>query len=214
VTIQEWLRRARQTSWILRGSVLLNALIPEARPPVDVDYLVGGPFDPDATLALAQSLAPITRSLIIWEETKFPGLRVFADDLQVDFGFGDPLSTPPRPVEVAGLSVLGCAPETLFAWKLHGLVEHGRGGWRAKDLFDLHLLWTRLALDRGQLKTAIDLAFSSRETPLSALEDFRSRADWGESRGGRRKWRTLIADKPPFYEVREIVRRSIREIID
>jgi hypothetical protein len=214
VTPHEWLRCARDTDWILRGSLLLNALIPEARPPVDVDYLVPGPFDPDATLARAQSIAPITRSLVLYGETKFPGLRLFAGALQVDFGFGDPLPAQPRPIAIDGVGpVLACTPETLFGWKVHGLVEHGRGRWRAKDLFDLHLMWTRLRLDRAELRAAIELAFTSRETPISALDDFRTRLDWGESRGGRRKWRTLVAAKPPFGEVREIVRRSVAEII-
>ena len=213
MTITDWLRRAREKDWILRGSVLLNALIPEARPAVDIDYLVPGAFDPAAMLARANAVAPIDRSVILYPETKFPGLRVFAGALQIDFGFGDPLPAPPRTIEIAGVPLLACSAETLFGWKLHGLVEHGRGRWRAKDLFDLHLMWTRLSLDREKLRRAIALAFSSRETPLAALDDFRTRADWGESRGGRRKWRTLVADKPPFEEVREIVRKSVAEII-
>lgn len=166
----------------------------------------------------------------IWAETAFPGLRlhlrgrVAGDaawyELQVDLGAGDPLSLPPRPARIDGAGdVLGCAPETLFAWKLHGLVEHGAGKWRAKDLYDLDLMWSAVPLERAALRPAVELAFSSRDTPLAALDDFRTRETWGTSRGGVRKWRALGKGLPAalvlddFLAVRARVRAAVDAIL-
>ena len=74
-------------------------------------------------------------------------------------------------------------------------------------------MWTRLSLDHATLRSSIELAFSSRQTSLEQLDDFLVRPDWGQSRGGARKWRMLEAEKPEFLEVREIVRKAAREIL-
>lgn len=236
--IAGWLRRARGhaegSRWILRGGVLTAALCRGARVPADVDYLLLGVFDEPALRAALAEIAALPDGATsleldavegIWTDTAFPGLRAFvsgqsergADRFQVDLGFGDPLSIPPRPTVIAGVgSVLSCAPETLFGWKAHGLVEFGRGQWRAKDLFDLDLLWREVALDRDALRAALELAFSSRSLPLSALEDFLTRPSWGASRSGERKWRTFArrnAGVPPFLEVRERVKAALTEVL-
>lgn len=237
--LRSWLRRAsahpRAGELILRGSLVLGAFCPErARPAADVDYLVTGPFDAEATAALAHAIAAlpddgtsllVERTEVIWAETPYPGLRAYlataGDAFQVDFAFGDPLSLPPREVSIEGVGrVLGVAPETLFAWKLHGLVEFGRGRWRPKDLYDLHLLWTAVPLDRRALRPAVELAFASRGLPLAALDDFRTRDTWGTSRGSSRKWHALEKRTRPgvtpgdFLDVRERVRRAIEVILD
>jgi hypothetical protein len=236
--LKSWLRRAsahpRGAELVLRGSLVLGAFCPDrARPAADVDYLVAGRFDAAATTALAHAIAAlpddgsalaVERTEVIWEETPFPGLRAYvvaADDtFQVDFAFGDPLSLPPRAVTIEGVGpVLGVAPETLFAWKLHGLVEFGRGRWRPKDLYDLDLLWAAVPLDRVALRAAVELAFGSRALPLSALDDFRARESWGTSRGSARKWRLLARrcqpGSPPgdFLEARARVRGAIDAVL-
>jgi len=125
-------------------------------------------------------------------------------------------AVPPRDVKVSGVgSVLACAPETLFGWKLHGLVEFGRGAWRAKDLFDLQLL-LGLPLEPDSLKRAVELAFSSRSLPLAALDDFLGRAEWGLSRSGQRKWRTFgkrHPGAPAFLEARERVKAVVMAML-
>jgi hypothetical protein len=237
-----WLRRAARSEaaprLILRGSLLLEAWCPDrGRPPADVDYVMAGDFDPVAVEALARSLAAVPdeagpalaveRTELIWRETPFPGLRAHvvvpggeAPGFHVDFAFGDPLSLPPRLASIAGVGpVLGIAPETLFAWKLHGIVEFGRGRWRAKDLYDLDLMGTALALDHAALRPAVALAFTSRGLPLGALDDFRTRDTWGASRGGQRKWRALAkhlparATLPAFLEARGRVRAAVDAIL-
>lgn len=236
--LRGWLRRARACpdagGLVLRGSLMLGAVCPGARPAMDVDYVVPGPFDAAACERVAWSIAAcpdeatrlsVERCEVIFGETAFPGLRAFvigesalgAGAFQVDFGFGDPLPAPARPVDVPGAgSVLACTPEALFGWKLHGLVEYGRGKWRAKDLFDLWLLDGRVPMDREALITAVHLAFSSRSLPLSALDDFRTRPAWGESRSGRKKWRSFAGKHPgapDFAEARAAVRLAVASLL-
>lgn len=243
-----WLRRAARYApgrdeRILRGSLLLGAWCPgRARAARDVDYLLLGAYASGPTEAIARQIAALpdpagdgaTELEVasieeIWAETAFPGLRVHLrgrvaggawSELRIDLGAGDPLSLPPRATLVEGVGdVLGCAPETLFAWKLHGLVEHGAGKWRAKDLYDLDLLGSDVPMDRAALRPAVELAFSSRSTPLAALDDFRGRASWGTSRGGVRKWRALAGQLPAglvlgdFVEVRARVRAAAGAIL-
>jgi hypothetical protein len=234
-----WLRRAQSvpaaSAWVLRGSLVTAALCPAARAPADVDYLVPG--EPSAAgdaavleavvraIASAPDPGPplaVESTEAIWAETPWPGLRAHVAGagggrFQVDLAAGDPMCVPPRRLAVAGVdAVLACAAETLFAWKLHGLCEHGTGRWRAKDLCDLDLLWRHAALPRAPTRAAVELAFSSRGTPLGALDDFRARESWGRSRGGVRKWRALAkayAGLDDFAATRARVRAALDELL-
>jgi hypothetical protein len=240
-----WLRRAAASAaaerLVLRGSLPLAAWCPaRARLPADVDYLVPGQFDPDAAATLARAIAAlpderggttiaIDRTELTWIDTPFPGVRAHARGrgadgqeltFHVDFGFGDPLAQPPAPTAIDGVGdVLACTPEVLFGWKLHGLVELGPGRWRAKDLYDLELLWTSVPLERTALRPSVELAFGSRGTGLAALDDLRTRAAWGTSRTSARKWRSLArrlpagVALPTLTDVRDRVRGALDEII-
>ena len=228
-----WLRRARGgPPWVVRGSIVTAALCPGARPPADVDYLApgdGSSFDAAAiereVRAIAAVADPVPLEIegaeVIWGETVSPGLRAHARAgtvrFQIDLAVGDPMCLPPRPIAVAGVGeVLACAPETLFAWKLHGLCEHGTGRWRAKDLFDLDLLWRHAGLDVARVRDAVALAFASRGLALGELDDFRTRDSWGTSRGGVRKWRALGKAYPgleDFFAIRARVRAAVDALL-
>jgi len=215
--------------WVLRGSIVTAALCPDARPPADVDYLLPGDvttFDPQALAATVASIVahadevPLTISSteVIFGETRSPGLRahLVAGDVSfgVDLAVGDPMCVPPQAVTIAEVGdVLACAPETLFGWKAHGLCEYGPGKWRAKDLFDLDLLWQHAAIDPAHCRAALELAFSSRDFQLSALDDFRTRPTWGTSRGGTRKWRALRKDHAGIDDLL-VVRARVRAALD
>lgn len=235
-----WLRQAAAepaiASWVLRGSIVTAVHCPGARAPGDVDYLAPGDASSFAAAALeaavrsacvrhlAGAAFEVERCEVIWGETATPGLRAFVvgdlDDergerFQIDVAVGDPMCVPPRMLAIAGVGeVLACAPETLFGWKLHGLAEFGRGKWRAKDLYDLDLLWRHGALDRDATRAAVELAFSSRALPLSALDDFRARPTWGQSFGGNRKWRALRKANPQITDDQTATRDRLRFAID
>jgi Nucleotidyl transferase AbiEii toxin, Type IV TA system len=237
-----WLRRAIQhpaaPKLVLRGSILTRALCGDhSREPQDVDYLLlEQPFNAQTTEKLALEISRIpdhsTDLMLescntIWADTPYPGLRVNLigrvgnfelQSMQVDFACDDPLSMPPRMLELEGVGqVLTCAPETLFAWKLHGLVEFGRGRWKPKDLFDLDLLLSNLEFDKAELLTAIELAFTSRDMHINELGDFRTRDSWGcSSRSGRTKWRSFqlkYGQNINFLETRDRVRHAVNKIL-
>jgi hypothetical protein len=237
-----WLRRAIQhpaaSKLVLRGSILTRALCGErARKPQDVDYLLlEQPFNTENTEKLALEISRISDRntdlmlegcKIIWADTPYPGLRVNLigrvndfelQTLQVDFACDDPLSIPPRMLKIEGVGqVLTCAPETLFAWKLHGLVEFGRGRWKPKDLFDLDLLLSSLELNQAELVKAIELAFVSRAMKTTELDDFRTRETWGcSSRSGRTKWRAFqikYGQDLNFLATRDRVRNAVNTIL-
>jgi hypothetical protein len=236
-----WLRRAiaepAASAWILRGSVVTAALCPGARAPGDVDYLVPGDattFDPsameDAVRMVcdardAETSFTLASAEVIWGERRSPGLRAHVRGgagaargrFQVYLAVGDPMCVPPVTLAIAGVGdVRAVAPETLFAWKLHGLAEFGPGKWRAKDLFDLDLLWRHAALDRGQTVAAVELAFASRGLGLAALDAFRMSPSWGLSRRGARKWRTLGRAHPTCDELvatRDRVRAAVEDLL-
>lgn len=217
-----WLRRAASSpvvsSWVLRGGIVTAVLCPGARAPADVDYVAPGDattFDAAAIEAAVRAITDVAGAEVIWGETETPGVRLFLDGFQLDVAVGDPMCVPPRPLAIAGVGeVLACAPETLFGWKTHGLAEFGRGKWRAKDLFDLDLLWRYAPLDHATTRAAIELAFSSRALPLAALDDFRTRPTWGQSFGGGRKWRALRKAHPQITDDQTVTRDRVRAALD
>ncbi|MBS2015208.1 MAG: nucleotidyl transferase AbiEii/AbiGii toxin family protein [Deltaproteobacteria bacterium] len=238
-TARAWLRRMarspRASSFVLRGSLLVGAWSKHARPAADVDHLVLGVSSVDEVRAAVEEILampdegglPLDRSRstheIIWAETAQPGLRTTLwlgeSTLRIDAGFGDPLTQAPAPLHVLGEGPLfGVRPETMFAWKTHGLFEFGRGRWRAKDLYDLWLLDRDVPMDAAALVDATRVAFESRGTELSAASRFLETSEWGTSRGGRRRWSTfargatLRVPAPDFVEVTARVRARIAPI--
>lgn len=205
-------------TWALRGSVVTRAHNPRGRDPVDLDYVVTSPaWEPDVVVASVEALLRRppsghdavafggVRAVPIWEETRFPGVRAYVeakvagvpDELQIDFGWGDPIETPLETIMFHGVGPLrAVSRETMIAWKIHGLVEWGRGRWRPKDLHDLDVLLDE-PIDEGATRGALDVAFSSRETPLSDLGELLYRPAWGESPGRRKTWKKAMASFGP-----------------
>jgi len=210
-----WLRRVagspRRERLVLRGSLLMQAW-GSRRVPADVDHVLLGGYDEtevrqlvDATLARTDDDVVFDRATathqVIWAETPFPGLRSKAMGrtgdaealLQIDIGHGDPLAAPPVLVTIAGAPpLLGVRPETMLAWKAHGLFELGHGSWRAKDLYDLWFLAERVPLDDDLAIASLRLAFESRSTALAAADRFLFTELWGTSRGSRRRWESFV----------------------
>ena len=126
--------------------------------------------------------------------------------IHVDVGFGDVILGKPRLSKVRSI-VDGAAPlswriyplESIFAEKLETLVSRGSGNSRAKDLFDMVILFDE-ARGRRALKGAIKRTFSNRgtEMPTSFAEFFASldltilERSWGsvELTGGKMSFAT------------------------
>jgi hypothetical protein len=218
---------------LLSGSTLIAALCQHARIPNDIDYVVTGDFDAVLMAQTAHEIANVpdasgrlelVETEEIYEYTEaFPGLRAHligslsTDEPQpflVDFAFGDPLSVPPCAIHVAQVgSVLAVAPESLFAWKVHALVQFGPYRWRPKDVYDLYILWTEGHLNTRVLPEAIDLAFSSRDTTLDELDDFRKADNWGLAAYGPKHWAAFAA----AYSVTtsfQAIRTELRTALD
>lgn len=221
-----WLRRVARSRHadrlLLRGSLLTAQWVP-GRPCADVDHLVspGATVDEARAIVLEVMAEPDPEELpaptfeVIWAETPWPGLRVRVGDLQIDVGSGDPLAAPTAHVEVLGVRARAVRAETMYAWKVHGLVELGLGRWRPKDLFDLLLLGEHVPLDEALLVPSLRLAFDSRGNRLDELDRF-LHGPWGESRGSRRRWEKFQETYagphpvPPLLDVRDAVRVHAR----
>ncbi|KFE70755.1 nucleotidyl transferase AbiEii/AbiGii toxin family protein [Hyalangium minutum] len=198
---------------VLRGGMMMRLWSgPVPRPVEDIDFLALFPFDPAATAARLESVCHVEagdglrfgtlRSEVIWAETNFPGVRAFVDvtqpggeapfELRIDTGFGDPMDPPPTWIEPAleegpPARVLACRPETLFAWKVHGLFERGKGRFRPKDLFDVYLLAKHSPLAPALLPRALRLAFDSRGDSLDLTSRLIS-GEFGRSPWSMEKW--------------------------
>ena len=223
-----WLRRVERSPYadrlILRGSLVTRQIFP-SRVCEDVDHLLlDGSADELARAADAVLRVPDEEPLEIiareklWPDTDSPGHRVvFANGLQVDIGFGDPLTVAPERVTIDGASILAVRPESMIAWKLHGLVELGeRGRWRPKDLHDV-FLYASLKVDDAELPKAIAVAFSSRGQSVAWLAPLMTDATWGTSRGSRNRWKRFRRDEvkgaPDLPDVIAKVRARFRDAI-
>jgi hypothetical protein len=239
-----WLRRVARSRHrerlVLRGSLLTQSWCAAADPgvvraPVDVDHTMLGTFDAVEVRAMVDELlsAPDEPSTfdpgsvtheVIWAETAFPGLRTTVLGmtrsgtalLKIDLGVGDPLAVAPTWTSAFGEPpVLGVRPETMFAWKTHGLFEFGHGVWRAKDLYDLWLLGRYVSLEPMALEASVRVAFESRAAPLSLADRFLFTTDWGASGGSRRRWKSfarkagLLASAPAIGDAIAEVRRRL-----
>ena len=175
----------------------------------------------------------------IWLETEYPGVRininaVFEDyqkNIQIDVGFGDPIVPPPQWIDYPMLTTENIklptvTPETMFGWKLHGLVEQGIKRWRPKDLYDLLLFTLYKELDEKLVKKSIFTAFNSRNTTFEEIYYILSTPEWWDRSKNRGKWKWYIRRKAEqnmeiqedFLSIVAIVRqrweKTVKEILD
>jgi hypothetical protein len=210
---------------VLRGS-LLTALWVEERGVNDLDLLLDGEWTPaTVTPVLQEHLASFGAAVtfeVIWAETDFPGVRATLvrgdEELQVDFGWGEQLAVAPRATVVRGLTWRAVAPEVMFGWKVHSLVEHGpRGRWHAKTMADLYLYLKRVPLDPALAKQAVLASFASQHMPLTALDGFFDDPTWGRSRGSRNKFKSYRKRSPwvtfTLDEALPVVRDAVRALL-
>ncbi|MFY2559693.1 nucleotidyl transferase AbiEii/AbiGii toxin family protein [Corallococcus terminator] len=206
---------------ILRGGLLMRLWSgPVPRPVEDLDFLARVPFDARESVDRMERLLRddagdgftfgALRSEVIWEETEFPGVRLHVEtllpgvesafELRVDLGFGDPMDPPATWIDYASSDgaparILACRPETLLAWKVHGLFERGKGRFRPKDLFDAYLLTRYAPLEAELVPRALRLAFDARGDSLEVMERLVS-DEFGRSPWSLEKWARYRASEP------------------
>lgn len=225
--VLRWLHAAPlREQLVLRGSLLSELWLP-GRKANDVDVLVDGESTPATLTPRIEALfAPLpettTAVTTIWADTEFPGVRATVQrgevKVQVDFGWGEQLAVPPSPLEVRGLVWRAVAPEVMFGWKTHSLVEHGpRGKWHAKTIADLVLFHRHVKLDAALARKAIDASFASQRMSLAVLDPLFDDLTWGQSRGSRGKWKAYRKKAPwVTFELKDAldeVRAALRPLL-
>ena len=201
-------------AFVLRGGMLLRLWFrPVPRPAADLDLVATFPYDvaetarrflpvlADRGVADGVALDPDrVRVEPIWQETDFPGVRVYAtgeadgaaDEFHVDFTFGEPLEPVPvaadYPMQHSPLAarLTVCRPETIVGRKLHAIHHMGMFHWRAKDLNDVRLLLGRVPHDPAALPAAVASSFASRGDPPGAARDLFDRPWWTMKRSSAR----------------------------
>lgn len=99
--------------------------------------------------------------------------------ISIDIGFGDVVTPGPIRIDYPRLiNDLPCASlfaypiETLFAEKLHAVIELGSQNSRMKDYYDLYNLLQNAELDMHQLQHSVNCTFSARHTLYSVTAHF------------------------------------------
>jgi hypothetical protein len=213
--------------FVLRGSVLTRLWAP-TRAAQDLDFagaaalgveetarhfreaLRDGPFDDGLRFDAAAF-----RARGIWQDTEFPGVRLFLRAglgrpdlaLQIDVGFRDPFVPQPELVDYPALAgppirAWCCRAETMLGWKLHGLAELGERRWRPKDLHDLLLISERRDFDADVLAPAIASAFTSRHYRVADAAAVFGPASWWAEKRAQARWEDFrrAADLPDIPE--------------
>ena len=181
-------------NFLLKGALLFMLWYDTPhRPTRDIDLLGFGPDDVESVVATFREICQITeqdgvefdpgsvKGSTIRKQANYGGVRVdllgrldgARIALQVDVGFGDAVTPAPEsvsyPVLLADLPapyLLAYPKYTVVAEKIHALCVLGMANTRLKDYFDLWVLLREDALDRRELRLAIEATFTRRRTPL------------------------------------------------
>lgn len=119
--------------------------------------------------------------------------------LQVDIGFGDPVTPAaeqidyPVLLEDLGSPRMGAYPVyTVIAEKLQVIVSLGMVNSRLKDYFDLQVLLEREQLDELVLAQAVRRTFAVRSTPLPQQVPLGLSSEFGDDQGKQGQWRAFL----------------------
>ena len=140
--------------------------------------------------------------------------------LQVDIGFGDPVTPAAEqinyPVLLEDLNPprLGAYPVyTVIAEKLQAIVSLGMVNSRLKDYFDLQVLLEREQLDELVLAEAVRRTFAVRSTPLPQQVPMGLSSEFGEDLGKQNQWRAFLrrneVAEVPLTQVVALIREAL-----
>lgn len=122
---------------------------------------------------------------------KDPKIKKFSR-IHIDIGFGDALESVPEKQSMPSI-LASEAPVTwsvypfefIFAEKMEALFSRGSNNSRAKDVYDMQLIFEKIK-DRKLLRKAIQKTFENRETPIP--ESFLATAQEFELAVLRKAW--------------------------
>jgi len=119
--------------------------------------------------------------------------------LQVDIGFGDPVTPDAEQIDYPVLlddlnpPRLGAYPVyTVIAEKLQAIVSLGMVNSRLKDYFDLQVLLMREELDEQVLAEAVRRTFAVRSTPMPQQVPLGLSNEFGEDPDKQAQWRAFL----------------------
>jgi hypothetical protein len=144
--------------------------------------------------------------------------------LQVDIGFGDPVTPAAEqidyPVLLEDLNPprLGAYPVyTVIAEKLQAIVSLGMVNSRLKDYFDLKVLLEREQLDELVLAEAVRRTFAVRSTPLPQQVPLGLSNEFGEDLGKQEQWRAFLrrneVAEAPLPQVVALIREALMPVL-
>jgi hypothetical protein len=144
--------------------------------------------------------------------------------LQVDIGFGDPVTPAAEQIDYPVLlddlnpPRLGAYPVyTVIAEKLQAIVSLGMVNSRLKDYFDLKVLLEREQLDELVLAEAVRRTFAVRSTPLPQQVPLGLSNEFGEDLGKQEQWRAFLrrneVAEAPLPQVVALIREALMPVL-
>jgi hypothetical protein len=211
----------QRNRFILKGALMLRTWdAPLARPTMDIDLLGRMENSVQAVVAAVKDClgAVVPRDGLTFDTDSVKGVEIALDaeytgvrvlftgllgertrlSMQVDVGFGDPITPGPAPVRFPTLldfdapSLLGTTPETTVAEKFHAMVELEMANSRMKDFFDIWMLARTRRFEGGLLARAIEATFRSRSTSLPVQVPVALTGAFAENAAKQVQWRAFL----------------------
>jgi hypothetical protein len=226
-------RSEYREQFVLKGALLLSAWGGEVhRPTRDLDLLGLGPTGIPALERIFQNICrfPVApdgiafrpetvRASRIDEEDIYSAVRLtFTAELaralvpvQVDIGFGDPVT--PRPAEIELPTLLefpaprlrAYPPETVVAEKFEALVALGIANSRMKDFHDLWAISRSFHFQGDMLCQAIEATFRRRKTEVPERTPLALTGRFSEDAAKSAQWRAFLSrGRLPQTTLREV----------
>ncbi|MCC6575013.1 MAG: nucleotidyl transferase AbiEii/AbiGii toxin family protein [Planctomycetes bacterium] len=213
--------------FVLKGATLFLLWSAEVyRPTKDIDLLGQGDNSPDALAAAFRRIVAVEveddglifdakaiKAAPIGIEAEYRGVRVTIPAklgaarlrLQVDVGFGDAVTPPPK---VATLPTLLSQPapklkaysmDTVVAEKFHAMVDLGLTNSRMKDFFDIWVLATTFEFEGSCLHQAIKATFTRRQTAVPQEVPLALTDQFAKDSSKQRQWKAFIGNTAPKH---------------
>lgn len=229
--------------YVLKGAMLYPVWnLTVYRPTMDVDLLGYGESSPDY---LADVFREICRIKVIddglrfdlksihaepiRDQTGYGGVRVklvaflakAAIPLQIDIGFGDPVTPRPEHIDYPTLldfpspRLLIYPRESVVAEKFHAMIQLGMANSRMKDFYDIWTLARMFDFQGETLSQAIDRTFNRRNTMLPDTLPLPLTEEFSKDRTKQRQWQafvdrsSLLPENIPLEQVIEQLQRFL-----